>query len=189
MKIDIDELFKFAFKNDVEGVESVLASGIGPDVKHPKAGHTPLQVACEAGADAAASVLLRAGANPNLRFTKVSLVSGAEYANRVALMYASSPSTIQILLQAGADIDAADKDGWTPLSIAAENGNLEAVKALLQNGARRELFGAVLKKYGSFGALLDEKSAHLSLLASKGKSQRIDALMEDNEKVRDLLSS
>ncbi|KXZ44528.1 hypothetical protein GPECTOR_66g256 [Gonium pectorale] len=42
---------------------------------------------------------------------------------------------IVALLQAGANIDAANKDGWTPLHIVAKNGHVKAIAALLQAGA------------------------------------------------------
>jgi ankyrin repeat protein len=40
-----------------------------------------------------------------------------------------------LLLEAGADINKADNNGWTPLCIAAQNGNVEIVKLLLDSGA------------------------------------------------------
>ena len=36
---------------------------------------------------------------------------------------------------ARADVNLADKDGWTPLSVAAFYGNAELIKALLAAGA------------------------------------------------------
>ncbi|KXZ44518.1 hypothetical protein GPECTOR_66g246 [Gonium pectorale] len=45
---------------------------------------------------------------------------------------------IAALLQAGANKDAADKKGWTPLHIAALKGHVEAIAALLQAGANKD---------------------------------------------------
>jgi len=39
------------------------------------------------------------------------------------------------LLQAGAAVDARDKDGWTPLHLSAEKGHTDALLALLQAGS------------------------------------------------------
>ena len=39
------------------------------------------------------------------------------------------------LVEKGADVNAKDKDGWTPLHYAASNGYLDVVKFLVENGA------------------------------------------------------
>ena len=43
---------------------------------------------------------------------------------------------IELLLQHGADIEAATSDGHTPLHVAVHNGRLSVVKCLLEKGAR-----------------------------------------------------
>eukprot|EP00757_Euglenozoa_sp_SAG-D1_P022366 gene22366-8885_t len=47
----------------------------------------------------------------------------------------SMPNVVKILLQAGADIEAKDQDGWTALLIACHNGHSDVVEMLLQAGA------------------------------------------------------
>lgn len=44
-------------------------------------------------------------------------------------------STIQILLDQGAFVDARDMDGYTPLHRAAERGALDIIAALIEAGA------------------------------------------------------
>lgn len=44
-------------------------------------------------------------------------------------------SIIEFLLKKGAHIETKDKDGYTPLLLAASEGNAEAVYVLLQSGA------------------------------------------------------
>ena len=45
---------------------------------------------------------------------------------------------VRLLLEAGADKDAADTDSWTALSTAADNGHLEVVRLLLEAGADKD---------------------------------------------------
>lgn len=42
---------------------------------------------------------------------------------------------VQVLLQAGAEVDAADSSGWTPLLRAARRGHVEVMNGLLAAGA------------------------------------------------------
>src|SRR4029434_3218712 len=43
--------------------------------------------------------------------------------------------TTRMLLRAGADVNAATREGITPLALAAVNGSLEATEILLEAGA------------------------------------------------------
>lgn len=43
--------------------------------------------------------------------------------------------TVRLLLERGADVNAADLTGWTPLHAAAYSGNPEIIKLLLERGA------------------------------------------------------
>ena len=57
---------------------------------------------------------------------------------------------MNLLLQAGATVDAVDNDGWTALHLAANEGKIQVVEALLNAGADK----AVKKKNGK--TALDE---------------------------------
>ena len=46
-----------------------------------------------------------------------------------------SAETVKLWLEKGADINAKDSEGWTPLHNAARSGNVEIIKALLDRGA------------------------------------------------------
>jgi ankyrin repeat protein len=42
---------------------------------------------------------------------------------------------VKLLLEKGADMTAADNEGWTPLNSASLDGHIEVVKLLLEKGA------------------------------------------------------
>eukprot|EP00282_Hemiselmis_andersenii_P013460 CAMPEP_0114129698 /NCGR_PEP_ID=MMETSP0043_2-20121206/11613_1 /TAXON_ID=464988 /ORGANISM="Hemiselmis andersenii, Strain CCMP644" /LENGTH=50 /DNA_ID=CAMNT_0001222989 /DNA_START=54 /DNA_END=203 /DNA_ORIENTATION=- len=42
------------------------------------------------------------------------------------------------LARAGAEIDAKDEDGWTPLHLAAAYGHVDIVRYLVENGANKD---------------------------------------------------
>ena len=46
----------------------------------------------------------------------------------------SKPSVVRVLLAAGAQTDRAEMHGATPISVAAGNGDVETVQALLEGG-------------------------------------------------------
>jgi ankyrin repeat protein len=48
---------------------------------------------------------------------------------------------VQLLLKKGADIEAKDKDEWTALHEAAQNGHEAVVQLLLKKGAHIEAKG------------------------------------------------
>uniref|UniRef100_A0A914XIB3 Uncharacterized protein n=1 Tax=Plectus sambesii TaxID=2011161 RepID=A0A914XIB3_9BILA len=52
-----------------------------------------------------------------------------------SLSSVAKASPASLLLQAGADVNARDKDGWTPLHGAAHWGERQACEALVENGA------------------------------------------------------
>ena len=44
--------------------------------------------------------------------------------------------TVKLLIDAGADLNATDQDGDTPLTLARENNHEDVVKILQENGAQ-----------------------------------------------------
>jgi|GEM_PF-415812 len=63
----------------------------------------------------------------------------------IATVHMGNVDDVQILLKAGADIEAKDQYGRTPLMIAAERGNSEMVDALFKAGATLPLAWRELK--------------------------------------------
>lgn len=77
------------------------------------------------------STLLDAGADLSATFGH----EGSQ-AIHTAGRYAKNPDTVQLLLAAGADVNARDDDGWIPLHYAARcNHNLEILQVLIDAGA------------------------------------------------------
>ena len=79
--------------------------------------------------------LLQHGASPNQRITFRSPVVGRVEADRIALHYVSSAEAAAALISAGADVNAADVAGTTPLMCAAFHGHTAVVRALVAAGA------------------------------------------------------
>lgn len=136
-----------------------LLVGHGADVNAAsKRGRTPLLIA--AMSDGSAEViryLLDHGADAKAAdFLKTTALRAATLGN--------DTNTIRMLIDAGVDVNAADLPGITPLMMAAGwNGNLDAVKLLLANGAKvnavsRPVMGLPSKngpsEFGSLTALL-----------------------------------
>ena len=124
---------------------------------------TPLYLAVNRGHAAATQALLAAGADTNLRFgyleepvvhaatraghattLRVLIEHGADVDAllgkkgtllQCALRYHYQMGVIEVLLEAGASIEARDSNGDRPLHLAALQSNLEAMKALLKLGA------------------------------------------------------
>ena len=132
---------------DVDGVRRELAAGANVDALD-ESGRTPLYVACHANPprsmvtmeppmwrekvrerEAIVAALLRAGANVDAR--------GDETPLKAAVWDRRGPPSdiIAQLIAAGADIEAADSNGFFPLYTAAQHGRGATVSQLLAAGA------------------------------------------------------
>ncbi len=130
-----EELFRAAAQNDVAALLRTLESGANPNFAHPQVGNTPLYNACFTNSTEAIKILLQKGANPNFRFNYHSPVDGRKEKEVTALMYATSPETARLLIEGGAEINAADYSGNTSLMRCAFRGSLALVKFFLSCGA------------------------------------------------------
>jgi ankyrin repeat protein len=88
-----------------------------------------------------------------------------------AVQYGGNVDTIKPLLEKGADVNAKDNDGWTPLQFAAKRGSLEIVRLLLENGADAKaksndggtaLMSAAKRGYMEIAELLVAKGADVN---------------------------
>lgn len=122
-------LLNAATRGESETVRTLLASGMGPDVRNVVE-WTPLMLAAAERHTDTVKVLLEAGADPN----------AVNVFGRTALMFASAygqDAIVKLLLDRGAkpDIVPNDHSGWTALMAAAARGHGSTVTLLLQNGA------------------------------------------------------
>ncbi|KAF2442023.1 ankyrin, partial [Karstenula rhodostoma CBS 690.94] len=95
-------------------------------------GRTALHHAARVGFLQCVEALLNAGVDPNIA-DKNGLIPLHDVA-----YFIPSPEVATIVTSLhgyGADLEARNKDGWTPLFIATDLGSLEAVEALVECGA------------------------------------------------------
>lgn len=77
--------------------------------------------------------LLRALPSPDPRLARAPLQDFASPLHQAAA--SGMLQALRLLLRKGADANAADASGWTPLMLAVRGGRLPAVQALLDGGA------------------------------------------------------
>ncbi len=120
-------------RGDQEVVEALLESGadVNGFVRQGQDKPTALMLAVDLGTKAMVDAVLRY--KPDLESRRET--DGRAALHQAAAQYAPSPEVIDALAKAGANANAADNKGWTPLHIAVEGGHPTAVKALLEAGA------------------------------------------------------
>ncbi|KAJ1294332.1 hypothetical protein BS78_01G138700 [Paspalum vaginatum] len=115
----------------------------GADADKPSRGRTPLEAAAASGECLIAELLLANGATP-VGSDAIHVAAAAGH-NDVLKLLLSKPASASPASSSSASfscsftsIDAAGRDGKTPLRLAAEAGRRDAVRALLAAGARAD---------------------------------------------------
>lgn len=121
------EFYSAIRANDLARLEALLKSGADPNVRDPRGGATPLMNAAVVGSVAAMKLLLDYKADPDL----------TNSAGATALVWAAADlDRVRLLLERGADANAASERGRTALYVAARSdGSAPIVKLLMQAGA------------------------------------------------------
>lgn len=96
-------------------------------------GFTPLHYAAFFGQPEAAKLLIERGADLEARSTNREFALDA--APLHSAVAARERGTIEVLLDAGADVNAVQHGGFTPLLEAAQTGQADVVELLLERGA------------------------------------------------------
>lgn len=125
-------LMMAAARGHLSIVGSLLAAGANMDTAD-----APLCVATIEGHLPIVESLLAAGADVNIR-SATSRWTALHYASRSTALHCAAKlghdRILSALLEGGADKDAVDQDGLSPLSLAAMKGHLPIVQALLGAG-------------------------------------------------------
>jgi hypothetical protein len=98
--------------------------------EYSRDGYTPLQLACFFGREDAARYLIEKGANLSAVSQNPMMIQPLH-----AAAAGNHTTIVALLLEAGADPNADQQDGFRPLHSAAQNGNAEIVRLLLARGA------------------------------------------------------
>ena len=143
-----------ATRGHVATIRSLLAGGADADAR-AEGGFTPLHIAAQRGDSAAIRALLAGGADADARaadgttplhavatkkmvpamLEAVAKSSGDKPLAALIGETGDQASAIRALLAGGADIDARDEKGLTPLHKAAAWNDVAAIRALLDGGA------------------------------------------------------
>jgi uncharacterized protein len=122
-------LTRAAGTGDARQVEALLARGVNPD-EFDGAGGTALMAAAREGRIDAMRVLIKAGADVNRRDR-----SFTRWTPLVHAIHKRQDAAARLLLDSGAEVDAAMQGGATPLIFAAAYGETAIVEELLSRGA------------------------------------------------------
>jgi uncharacterized protein len=128
------DVFEAAALGDCERLRAILAAdaiqvwAVSPD------GWAPLHLASAFAGPEAVKLLLEHGAHAH----QVSHNPQKNQPLHAAIALGDSAETILLLLEAGADVNATQAGGFTPLHQAAAAGKQDLVGVLLENGARRD---------------------------------------------------
>ena len=111
-----------------EVLQAIVESGVDVNATN-KNGITPLMKASRRGNRDAISVLLHAGADPNI------VDGNGDTLLRYGVHGHCSKETLQAIVESGVDVNATNKNGITALMKASRRGNIDAISVLLHAGA------------------------------------------------------
>jgi ankyrin repeat protein len=157
------DLHEAVRSGDVDAVRSVIEAGV--DVNKPDSWGTPLDLAVSKGADNIMRVLIDAGAD--VEGATLPTVGGQRPLH-LAATRVSGVSAARLLIDRGAQLDARDKAGKTPLITAVLAENFEVADVLLGAGADIEAVDSDLGASPLSWAVCLGRFKSVKFLLSKG---------------------
>ena len=125
-----DTLSHYAVRGNAskEVLQNIIDHGADVNVTNNE-NQTALLLACEDGNENAITVLLKAGADPNIAD------ADGDICLHDAVRRDNSKEVIQAIIDHGADVNATNRDNCTALMFACHKGNEEIINILLKAGA------------------------------------------------------
>jgi uncharacterized protein len=123
-------LFEASAAGEVERAERLIANDPSAVNTYSPDGWTPLHLAAFFGHTKIAEMLLAHDANVAARSHNTNGNTPLHSA-----LAGNHKIVAGLLIGQGADVNAADAEGWRPLHMAAHNNNVDAMKALISQGA------------------------------------------------------
>jgi hypothetical protein len=134
--------FRTAIMEDqAAAVRQLLDSGLDPNEDPTGDCSTPLALAATRGNGEILRMLVERGASVNAPAS----LDGSTALHCVAGLADDAAGMVGVLVQSGADVDAASGDGTTALMLAAARGHAATVAALLKSGPDLEVRSAIGK--------------------------------------------
>jgi ankyrin repeat protein len=185
---------------DVEAISALIAAGANVNAAETQWGHTPLMFAAGRNRPEAIATLLQAGAEPDMTASVIDLAQReredrAAQAKRDHLMYGEELSEPEPEPEYPSDPalrpwtyaqKVGGYGGHTALTLAARDGNVESVMALLEGGAdinqveagqgNSPLLVATLNGWFDLALMLLEKGADPNLVAHNGNNPLFSTL-------------
>jgi ankyrin repeat protein len=158
--------------------EGIRTGALDPDAVHARGGHTLLQAACESNSLGAIQLLLDQGADPNLKFTKRDVDDRPIQRDSTALSYVKSREAAEVLLVHGADINARDSEGFTPLARASLRRDCALVEYFIRAGADLTSKQCVNGKMLSVRELVEHEASFYEKIAGATPSRRQKEFLE-----------
>jgi hypothetical protein len=151
------DVFEAAALGDCDRLREIVAADAMQVWAVSADGWTPLHLSAAFAGPDAVRLLLEHGAHAH----QVSRNAQRNQALHAAIALGNSEETVQLLLEAGADVNATQAGGFAPLHQAAAAGKRELVLLLLENGARRD----ALCEQGKRAADYARERGHMAVAA------------------------